>query len=81
MAMTRSAPSSQRALDGELPDRSAAPDRDGIARLDVAVLRGHVAGREDVGEERTCSSEMPAGTLSGPTSANGTRTYSACPPA
>ncbi len=29
----------------------------------------------------TCSSERPLGILIGPTSANGTRTYSACPPA
>ena len=29
----------------------------------------------------TCSSVRPAGTLIGPTSANGTRAYSACPPA
>ena len=52
MAITRSAPSSQALLDGELPDRPAAPDRDGVARLDVAVLGRHVAGREDVGEEQ-----------------------------
>ena len=37
--------------DGELADRPAAPDRDGIAVLDLGVLGGHVAGREDVGEE------------------------------
>src|SRR5690242_4681192 len=29
----------------------------------------------------TCSSVKPSGTLMGPTSANGTRAYSACPPA
>src|SRR6185436_11120953 len=29
----------------------------------------------------TCSSVKPAGILIGPTSANGTRAYSACPPA
>jgi len=39
------------ALDGELPDRPAAPDGDGVVLLDVGVLRGHVAGREDVREE------------------------------
>ena len=42
----------KRALDRELADRPAAPDRDRVARLDLAVLRGHVAGREDVGEEQ-----------------------------
>src|SRR6476661_6513097 len=30
---------------------------------------------------RTCSSVRPCGILMGPTSANGTRRYSACPPA
>ena len=40
------------ALDRELADRAAAPDRDGVAGLDVAVLRRHVAGGEDVGQEQ-----------------------------
>ena len=44
-------PEQEGAADGELPDRAAAPDGDRVARLDVAVLGGHVAGREDVGEE------------------------------
>ena len=39
------------ALDGEQPDGAAAPDGDRVAGAYVAVLRGHVAGREDVGEE------------------------------
>ena len=40
------------ALDRKQPDRAAAPDRDRVAGLDVAHLRAHVAGRQDVGEEQ-----------------------------
>ena len=40
------------ALDRELTDRTAAPDRHRVARLDLAVLGRHVAGREDVGEKQ-----------------------------
>src|SRR5919107_1380634 len=40
-----------RARHSELPDGAAAPDGDGVARLYVAHLGAHVAGREDVGEE------------------------------
>ena len=39
-------------LDREQPDRAAAPHRHGIARLDVAVLRRHPAGGQDVAEEQ-----------------------------
>ena len=39
------------AADRELADRAAAPDGDRVARLDVAVLRAHVSGRENVGQE------------------------------
>ena len=39
------------ALDGELTDRSTPPDGHGVALLDLGVLRAHVAGGEDVGEE------------------------------
>ena len=52
MAITRSAPSSIALCDREQADRPAAPHRDRVARLDVAVLRGHVAGRQNVGEEQ-----------------------------
>ena len=38
--------------DRELADRAAAPDGDHVARLDVAHLGAHVAGRQDVGEEQ-----------------------------
>ncbi|PAV66943.1 hypothetical protein WR25_15810 [Diploscapter pachys] len=38
----------QRGADGELADRTAAPDRDGVAMLDLRILGGHVAGREDI---------------------------------
>ena len=41
----------QRRADGELPDRPATPDRDGIAVLDLGVLGGHIAGRKDVGQK------------------------------
>ncbi len=40
------------ARDRELADRPRAPHRDRVAALDVAHLRAHVAGREDVGEEQ-----------------------------
>ena len=40
-----------RALDRELTDRAAAPDGDRVARLDLAVVGRHVAGREDVREK------------------------------
>ena len=40
------------ALDRELADRAAAPDRDRIARLDLGIFGRHVAGREDVGQEQ-----------------------------
>ena len=40
------------ALDRELADRAAAPDRDDVAGLDAAHVGGHVAGREDVGEKQ-----------------------------
>ena len=36
------------ALDRELADRAAAPDRDGVAALQVAEVGGHVAGRKNV---------------------------------
>ena len=41
-----------RALDRELANRPAPPHGDGVAGTDAAVLRGHVAGGEDVGEEQ-----------------------------
>ena len=72
----------ERALHREEPDRAAAPDRDGVALLDVGVLRRHPAGRQDVGEEQhLLVLELPSGMTIGPTSEKGTRTYSACPPA
>ena len=41
----------ERAANRELTDRSAAPDRDGVAFLNIAILGGHVAGRKDIGEK------------------------------
>ena len=40
------------AADRELADRAAAPDGDRVAGLDVAEIRRHVAGREDVRQEQ-----------------------------
>ena len=52
IAMTRDAPSSSRRLHGEQAHRAGAPDGHDVARRDVAVLCGHVAGREDVGQKQ-----------------------------
>ena len=40
------------ALNREMTDRTAAPHRYRIARLDLRVFGGHVARRKDVGEEQ-----------------------------
>ena len=58
------------AADRELGDRAAAPDGDRVARLDLGVLRGHVAGGEDVGQEDDLLIGQVVGDhLTGPTSA------------
>jgi hypothetical protein len=41
-----------RRLDREQPDRAAAPDRDGVAGLDLGILGRHPAGGQDVGKEQ-----------------------------
>src|SRR4029453_14825094 len=41
-----------RALDGKLPDGTAAPDRNRVSRLDLTVCRGHISRREDVREKQ-----------------------------
>jgi hypothetical protein len=51
MAITRCAPRSQALRIANRPDRTGAPHRHHVARLDVALLGGLIAGREDVGEE------------------------------
>ena len=66
---------------GKLPYWSTAPDGDGIASLDVAVFSSHIAGGKDIGQKQDLLVRRPAGILTGPTSAKGTRMYSACPPA
>ena len=81
MAITRPAPSIQRAADGELADRPAAPDRDRVARLDLGLLGGHVAGREDVRQEQHLLVGQAVGHLHGAGVGGRTRRYSACPPA
>jgi hypothetical protein len=45
-------PEHVRALDRELPERPAPPDRDHVAGMDVAVLGRHVPGREDVRQKQ-----------------------------
>jgi hypothetical protein len=40
------------AADGELADRAIAPDRNRVFGLDVAEIRRHVTGRENVGQEQ-----------------------------
>ncbi len=40
-----------RALDGKLPNRSATPHCNRIARFNLGILRRHVTGREDVGKK------------------------------
>ena len=42
----------QRGADRELSDRTAAPDRNGVARFDLRIDGRHVAGREDVGQKK-----------------------------
>ena len=70
------------AADRHLPDGPGAPDRDRVGRLDVALDRGLPAGREDVAEKQHLLVGKAAfGTLMWVLSANGTRTYSAWPPA
>ena len=49
----------------KLADRTAAPDRDGVTRLDVALLGGHVAGGEDVRQEEHLVVGDPVGYLDG----------------
>jgi hypothetical protein len=42
----------ERGADRELPDWTAAPDRNGVARLDLRIDGRHVAGRKNVGQEK-----------------------------
>ena len=68
------------AADAELGDGAAAEDGDGLTAFDLAELGAHVAVGKMSERNRACSSLMPSGTLTGPTSAKGTRRYSAWPP-
>ena len=52
MAMTRSAPKQESALDRELADGAAAPDGDGLAALQITEISRHEARGEDVGQEK-----------------------------
>jgi hypothetical protein len=49
--MTRPAPSNS-AERIELSDRTAAPNRDSVARLYLGVNGRHIAGREDIRQEK-----------------------------
>ena len=51
MAITRSAPEQEGALDRELSDGTAAPDRDRLAALQIAEIGGHEARGEDIRQE------------------------------
>ena len=54
------------AADRKLPDRPAAPDGDGLAALDVAEFRAHVARGKDVREEQDLLVGQPFRHLDGP---------------
>ena len=70
-------PQQESALHCKLADGAAAPDRNRVAGLNIAHLRAHVARWEDIGEKEDLIVLNPSGTLIGPTSAKGTRAYSA----
>ena len=71
----------ERALDRELPHRTASPHGDGVARLRCCSSRRPCSRSERCRTGTAPARPMSAsGTFSGPTSANGTRTYSAWPP-
>src|SRR5687768_13404067 len=38
-------------LNGELANRSATPDGDRIARLDISIFSSHITGGENIGQE------------------------------
>ena len=52
MTMTCSAPIKTALCTANRPTGPAAPDRHGIAGLDLGVLRRHPAGGQDIGEEQ-----------------------------
>ncbi len=52
-------PEQPRAPDRELPHRPASPHGHHVAVLDLAVLRGHVAGGKDVGQEENLLVAQP----------------------
>jgi hypothetical protein len=45
-------PQQEGAADGELADGTTAPDGDGVALLDIAIFRRHVAGWKNVRQEQ-----------------------------
>ncbi len=51
---------------GHLADGSAAPDSDRIAGLDIAEIRCHVTGRENIRKEQDLLVRQPVGDLEGP---------------
>jgi hypothetical protein len=52
IAITRFSAEQEGAADGKLSDRATSPYRDGVAGLDVAKHRRHVAGRKDIGQKQ-----------------------------
>ena len=79
MAMTLIRTEHVGTANGKLPNRSTAPDGYGITPLDAIVL-----GSQQWGRYRTKTGPARRGgcvVFWGPTSAKGTRMYSACPPA
>ena len=67
--------------DRELADGPGAEDGDRFAALDVAELRAHEAGGQDVREEQDLLVGEVVLHLERPDVGVGTRAYSACPPA
>ena len=41
------------ALNRKLPDRAAAPDGNRLAALQIAKIRGHIAGWKYIGQEQS----------------------------
>ena len=68
-------------LDGEQADGAGAPDRHDLSALDASLLRGLIACGKNVGQEEHFLVFHSVRHFMGATSAIGTRTYSAWPPA
>ena len=80
ITITRAAPRARR-LRGQLTHRPRAPDRHHVAGAHRTQLGAEPPGRRRVRGETARSSSTGSGTVNAPTSAYGTRTYSAWLPA